>query len=172
MATAPSCWEDLQNGLVALVQSLGLTWRPPPYTGAAQPLPAGQVYKRQVESDFNVTLPCVLIVLGPGKPSVQGGTFESTEVLYPLRVLYLFLADQSQSVNPDALVWQQQILDALVEWQTLLAPSVATCQIAGCDVDMDPAIDKSRFERQNLDAGGVGVVFDTTRLRQRDRLGG
>lgn len=160
MATA--VWMDLLTVTQGIIQGLGFTWTPP---GASSPvsLPSGSVLIREVESDVNVSLPNIQIVLG-GTEEVEGGDFEDWEIVYPVKVVHTFLADQSYTVSADRLYWRQQIHDA---FHKIARPEATTANVNDCEVSFNPPIEVSQFQRENLQVGGLMLKFRTMRSRGR-----
>lgn len=164
--TTTAVWNELLDVTQNILQALGLTWTPPGGDTALD-LSADQVYIREIESDLNVLLPNLQVVLG-GVEEEDGGDFEDTEVVYPVKIIHSFVADQSLGLNRDRIVWRQLILDA---FEHQARPEVLTADVNDCTVTFNPPIEQSQFSRENLQVGGLLLKFRTVRDRRRNARG-
>ena len=155
-------WADLLDTTQSLIQGLGLTWTPPGGS-VVQALPSGQVYVREFESDVDITLPCLQVVLGGPEEDLKGD-FEDTETFLPVKVVHLFDADQSTKLNRDRLLWRQRIYDYFSD---LPRPEVTTAEVFDCQVSFTAPIDRSKFERNDLQMGAMLLKFRCLRSRNR-----
>lgn len=97
---------DALAGLKTAVENLALTG-----LTNATPLPAGRVYLRELLSDRNVTLPCVVVSLAPMPEGREIQDNTANQVSYPCLVAILAPANQDLALEQVKLQWRQEIED-------------------------------------------------------------
>lgn len=164
---AVSAWETCLNVTQTIIRGLGLTWLPP---GATVPvaLPDQDVLIRDQESDENVHIPNIQVV-PEGIERDEKGDYEDTETILSVKVVHTFEANQSFALSGDKLLWRQLIYDAFID-QPRPEVAAADATIEDCDVQVkfSAHVDKSKFDRQDLQVGAMLLEFRI--LRSRNRL--
>jgi hypothetical protein len=157
-------WTELLQAVQSVLQGVGFAYLDG--AGASHNLPDERIYLRKLANNRNMTPPCLIVAQGT-KEEIQPGDFEDTEVIYPVLVVHEFPSNQDLTPNNNELLWRQQILDAMVNWESLLRPLVKTAEVTECDVETNPVLDLSNFLQGNVDVGGILLQFRTLRGRGR-----
>ncbi len=161
LSNAGPVWLDLRKTTQSLIQALALTYTP---LGTNTPLalPSGNVIRRRVLSVLNVAYPHIQICRAAIE-GLDGGSFESTEIVYPVLVATVFAVNQDvedDSADPD--VWRQAIIDAFLD---LPRPEVTSANVQDCQIVPAPALDLQAFREANLEVGAMVLQFRTRKAR-------
>ena len=153
-------WQELVAVAQSVTQALALTFTPPG-AGSPVPLPSSQVYAREVATDRDTVdgQPYVMFALGPSESIAHGeGTFEETEIFYPVMCLIVFPTDGAYSLaaGADGGRWRQQIIDAFLD---LPRPEASLSGVVDVQVVADPVVDLSLFQNKSLSVEELTLMF-------------
>ncbi len=154
-----AAWYDLIAGVQSAIKTLALTY------SSGTPLPDAQVYARKLPTDRATTVPFAMAAGGP-RETHEAGSFEDHEAIYPVIVVFAFASNQDYSLNADLLRWRQQVMDMAEEFESTIQPLVPSGVITELDIQTEAALDPELW-KQNLDVGGITLMFRTTRARSR-----
>lgn len=123
---------------------------------------SGQVYKRKLPTDRGVTLPCVLVTLGGDAETIEPGSYETTEVGYPVLVTTVAAGNQAFTLSDDELQWRQSIIDEFLDKPLA---GVTEADVYDCRVEPRSVIDVGLWHEQNLSVSAVLLRFLASKTR-------